>query len=688
MIRSWLAPAVLVSIATATLSAQNLGDYYVDGRSGVDSTTNGTTPTAPWRTITYALTRIPRPVAAYTWRTLHVEGNQDYAPGTNGETLPIVPTFNVRIVGSTAGHGQPPVIRIPTGGTGMAFAGSENYERDDSKISFLVFEGGSYGVTLGGNSGKKHRPALEDCRFSNQTGSGIRWREAAGLHMDPRFSRCVFQNAPRGIEMVSIANWSNTMPEVRECTFDSMTDAGITYDDASSGGAAVRGVYVSSWFLRSRAGIAFRTGTLGYTAQPLAITTCTFQDITAQGVLFEIGRPGDPAPWINGCSFARCATGVEVRGTLSAPFDITIDASVARACGTAYAFLVGGSDQMNVLTRGNLVDECPIGWHVDLTSTDVYCSFRSNADRALRGDRGMWFQAPGTNGYIQVMSALLCAQQITGVQNDSSLPLHLRSVTLADDGIGLQMATAASSLDHMVFAGNGQDVSAPAGVAFEYSCFQSATWSGRGNLNRTDPRLIRPFYKLAADSPCIDVGSINYAFHTTDYEGDPRLSIGRYGTPYPIPDLGGDEYVLAGSARTFGVPGSGIGGVLPRISAASANAPIGGVLRIDLAGAIQSLTNVPASAAWLAFGMRDDSGTLPYELGAFGASGSWIWTDLVALVGPYPVTAQGASSTSFAIPNDLNLVGKVVTFQWWPALPGINAFGMVTSDGLRVTFGR
>ena len=71
-----------------------------------------------------------------------------------------------------------------------------------------------------------------------------------------------------------------------------------------------------------------------------------------------------------------------------------------------------------------------------------------------------------------------------------------------------------------------------------------------------------------------------------------------------------------------------------------------------------------------------------------GAAGSFLWNDFVAALGTYPLDNQGRASTTLAIPALGALVGQSFTFQWWTMLPGINALGIGTSDGLRVTIGQ
>jgi len=263
----------------------------------------------------------------------------------------------------------------------------------------------------------------------------------------------------------------------------------------------------------------------------------------------------------------------------------------------------------------------------------------------------------------------------------------VRSSTFADNGLGLYVAgslTPGSTLDHLVFGGNAVDVFAPPATAIDHSCFQGMSWPGTGNLSTTNPLLIRPFFKLAPTSPCVDAGTAAVSLPPTDYEGDPRASVSVLAGA-ALPDLGADEFVFAGSARTYGTGGFGLFNVFPRISSPSPNAPIGQTVQIDLTGAIQP-SGVPASLALLSFGWRDDSGPLPFDLAAFGLSGSYLWNEYSAAFPLQVVSATGTASRSHGVPLQTRLIGISMTYQWFALMP--QPFPIVSSDGLRVTLGQ
>src|SRR5690606_16085574 len=126
-----------------------------------------------------------------------------------------------------------------------------------------------------------------------------------------------------------------------------------------------------------------------------------------------------------------------------------------------------------------------------------------------------------------------------------------------------------------------------------------------------DPQLLRPYYKLAPTSPCIDLGGTSPSSPATDYEGDPRASVSTLNGP-ALPDIGADEYVYAGSARPYGTGGFGAFNVFPRIASASPTAALGSTIQVDLTGAVMPYFPVSADFAILTLGFRDDSGALPF----------------------------------------------------------------------------
>lgn len=675
---------MVVGLALASIAnAQSVGEYYVNGRTGMDRPEYGSA-TMPWKTIGYAITRMPPITNPSTWNTLLVEGNQVYSPGTNGEVLPIRPSFNLWIEGTFVGHGVLPVIGINPGGIGILFDPAITYERNPSTMRYLVFEGGAYGMSMGSSGTQRHRPRIQDCKFRGQTSAGARIMHAGSqIGIDPRFFQTVFENAPRGLEVIAGVSGALVYPDVKDCTFVGLTNSGIYLDDTSTSGN-VGGSFQANVFRDCNRGVHVRSGPAALTTN-FSVRLCTFMDIAREGVYVEIVRPGDPVATVERSSFLRCGTGVSFSGRLSpGPYRLTLSRNFMRACTTAgLSVSLDGNGTCVVDARDNLIEGCPVGADVR-AFPGVALTYVSYRDRLLRNGTGASFSTSSINGTITMQSAMVCGNTLRGLAVSGGLPFVAHSLTLADNVTALT-ASGSTNLDHCIFAGNSTNVSGTAAIT--YSCFQNISYPGVGNLNQTDPRLLRPLYKLAASSPCIDAGNPAASLPATDYEGDPRASVGRF-NGNALPDLGADEFVWSGSARKYGVPGFGYFDFFPEIGSSSTTVAIGGHFAIDLSGAILPVFGNPANYAILTFGARDDSGALPYDLTFLGAAGSLLWNDLHATLGVFPVTPSGTASVTVAIPNEPVLAGQTFTFQWFAYQRSANAVAPIASDGLRVTIGR
>lgn len=679
-----LAAAAL--LLSGGLGAQSVGSYFVNGVTGQDTPTNGGSASSPWKTITYAITRIP-PISNPTqWHTLYVEGNQIYSPGTNGETLPIQPSYNLWIEGTFAGHGVMPVIRAVPGGTGMRFAPAIAYERNPSTMRYLVFEGGSYGMTMGNSPNQRHRPRIQDCVFRGQTSAGVRVDNADNSRgIDPRFFQTLFTAAPRGLEVVASVPGAVVYPDVEECRFEGLTQAAIFLDDTSAGGN-VGGTFRSNWFQSCLRGVHVRSGPAAMTTN-FTVYSCSFADIAAEAVWLEIVRPGDPAATVESSTFRRCGTGVRFSGVLTpGPYVLNLLGNTVQDCrGAGVDVEVSGSGNCAVTSRSNTISGCDLGARFAVNSSGVQCLVRSERERVFGNRLGISVTGFSPSSSASIASSMLCGNRQFGVSTSGTLPFNLRSNTLADNGVGLNTTAAITPLvDHCIFA-NPTNLIGSAQVS--YCCLQGSSLPGTGNLNNTDPQLVRPLYKLSPGSPCIDAGNVATALPTTDYEGDPRASVSRPNGS-ALPDIGADEYVQLGSARKYGTRGFGLYNFFPQISSPSSRIVIGGSVQIELTGAILPVFGTPAREAILTYGVRDDSGGFSPDLSVIGAPGSLLWNELFAVLGVFPVTPQGTASATLPIPSAVVLVGQTFTFQWFATQRSANPRAPVASDGLRVTVGQ
>lgn len=676
---AWLA---LGSYASAQ---QNLANYYVNGRTGMDVPGYGRSPATPWKTMTYAMTQIPPVVNPVNWNTLYVEGDQAYAPGTNGETLPVRPAYNLWIEGTFVGHGRMPIIAVGAGGTGFEFDPNVVYNRNQSTMRYLVFEGGRYGMKMGASGTRRHRPRIQDCTFRGQSAAGVRIDEASSsVGVDPRFFQTLFTQAPRGIEVVSSGGGAVVRPDVEECTLVGLTDAAIHLDDTSASGN-VGGLFRSNWFRECNRGVHVRSGPVAMTTN-FEVYSCSFTDITQEAVLLEAVRPADPSALVQLSSFLRCGDGVRFQGFLTpGAYSLTLLGNVMQGCrrnGVLVDLIGAGTCRFDL--SGNTIVQCGTGVGMTLSSPSIAFTLRSHGDRFLGNTNGVSLLGTSATSSMAITSAMVCGSSARGLDVSGNTPFAAHGLTLADNGTALN-APAGAQLDHCVFSGNGTDVVGSPSIT--YSCFHQSSYAGTGNLNTTDPLLVRPLYKLAPTSPCVDAGNASASLPETDYEGDPRASIGRAGGS-ATPDMGADEYVLTGSARKYGLRGFGYYNFFPQIGSPSTQVVIGGNVVVALSDAILPVFGVPANDAFLTLGLRDDPGGLPFDLGVIGAPGSLLWNELTTVVGLFPVSRTGTAQLTVPIPNAPLLVGHTFTFQWFANQRSANPRGPVASDGLRVTIGQ
>jgi hypothetical protein len=71
---------------------------------------------------------------------------------------------------------------------------------------------------------------------------------------------------------------------------------------------------------------------------------------------------------------------------------------------------------------------------------------------------------------------------------------------------------------------------------------------------------------------------------------------------------------------------------------------------------------------------------LPFELAPLGASGCFLLTSIDD-VQPVATNAQGAASFSYALPNNIYLLGERFYNQYLVADPMVNGLGVVLSNG-------
>lgn len=681
--------------------------YYVNGLVGIDAPTQGSSVTAPWKTIGYAMANVP-PQTISTSAIIYLEGNQEYSAATNGESFPITPAYNVWLEGTFLGHGQMPILRIPAAGTGFLFPANEFFFRNKVTFRYLVIEDGDYGMRMGSDPGYRHRPRVQDCMFRNQAMASVSLRSNGASADDPRFFQTVFEGngSGIGIEALAAVSGSFVAPDVEECHFRNLATAvGIRaslFPGVSTGLGQVRSCSFED------CGIGVQASSAGGAQTTLAVTVtlCRFADCNS-GVYAET-RSGDLAlaaqdnVSVSDSTFIRCATGIEARVQL--PFsggqDLTVTNSTFLDCGFGIDCQALGVFTNQRTFSALMLDSCTTGIRIDEGGDPAYTSVLLENSRILRCQDGLDAVINEDGGLLIVASTVIAQCQGTaltffGFPGDnepgnigSPSTMEVYNTTIADNAVGLAMTRQYSeaTVSSSILAGNTQPLQLVANVNLGMSdcCFENTNWAP-GNLNLTNPQLLRPFYKLSPTSPCLDLGTISANSPTTDYEGDPRASVSTLNGPV-LPDIGADEYVYAGSARPYGTPGYGVFNVFPRISAASPTAPQGSTIQVNLTGAVMPFFPVSGDFAVLSLGWRDDSGALPFDLAQFGMTGSYLLNEFVSAFALQPVSSTGTADFSFALPSLPGVVGMTFTNQWFVVMPF--PYGVISSDGLRVTIGQ
>jgi hypothetical protein len=641
-------------------------EFWVDGRTGRDDPSRGRTAQEPWRTIGYALRQIGTP-ADGGHHTLFVAGDQVYSGATNGETFPLRLPPRIGLVGT----GNCPALGIDPGAVGIDLEPTDSYDRD-TRIENVGFDGGAVGLRMKADRERRHGPLVVGCGFWRQSVAGLQVDGATQFASfnDPLVVRCQFAHAPCGIDAGLGFGTPSLTLETVECAFHDLSASAI--DILASSGSSSAVVIRRCSFDRCRHGLTLNHSSLG------AATTEVFGSSFRE---YEIGvslLSFESLPLlVEDCSFVGRAgsTGIEVFANFGLMCEARRNAFHGGSIGMSFPV-----DSLRLTLEDNLVRGCTTGLLVDVLGG---MGIDSRRNRFLDNDIGVSLRARSGPDTVDLESGLFAGNR-SGIVTTRIGSFHGRSLTFADNrGAALQVTgfvPPQAVLDHCIFSENQDDVSGPATIT--WSAFKDRSYPGHGNL-QVDPQLIRPSYKLAPTSPCIDAGNAALPLAATDYEGDPRVVRGPKGL---LPDLGADEFVPSGSAHTYGVGGFGRHGFVPAIATPNTEFVIGTTLQVALQDALDDQGRAADFAA-LMVGATETSGLLPFELEPYGAPASFLWQDVLAVDSLVPVATNGTAGRTLAIPAEPQLVGRVTTFQWAVMKPGANPLGLVTTQGLRVTFG-
>lgn|GEM_PF-2191541 len=667
------------------LSAGAFGQktFYVNGKTGKDIKGNGLSAAKPWKTISFALSKITPPTQAQQSHTLKVAGGQTYSTATNGESFPLRPIYNVSIE-------APLYTKIVVGKGQDAFVFDKKTVFNRNQVTIKGFEvlGGRVGAVIGGNQNIPHRPRFSNCIFRFQTDAGIRIMTQGTNIDDPKFFQVCIFNARRGIVGTATRASAVLRPDIDECLFQNIKEQAVLLEDRSGPGSDVGGLVRNSIFCHNGQGVVLFSGP-NVKASRLDIISNFFTGHIGENILVMVNHPADPRVKVEGCHFLGGSYGFRLTGRFNAgSYNFDLENNFAfRTTKEGFSYEVGGSaGRVSVKSRRNLALRCGgNGFRYQPASKTLAFTLDSVGDRANRCEKaGLALLGMGAKGSKLELSQLMSTNNKgQGISYSAAIPGTLQFATLASNGAsGLKVSPLPTlpSVDHCVLGGNkGKQLDAPGSIKVSYTCTQGQNFAGKGNINK-DPKLDGTTFKLLPNSPCIDAG--RQIVKGTDYEGDPRTLKGKQST---LPDLGADEFSPTGSGRPYGPRGIGWKAVHPVLSSPTPNNfVLGGTSTIQLSGA-KELGGTPsvASALWLG------ASEFPFgaDLTGFGARGSSNLLLNPLFAGIFPVDKNGRTQIRFKIPMMSSLLGLSFFIQMAAIHPGVNPGSYVTSNGLRITLG-
>ncbi len=664
-----LSPRIRLSLAILATTAALCGqaDYFVDGTLGVDAPGHGTSVSSPWRTIAHALANAQAPANGAV--VVQVRGDQVYSPGTNGETFPLLVPPGVALEGVAGSQGQRPVLLLPAGATGLLLAPAASFDDSYCLLRGLAIEGGDMGVQLGSQAGQQHRVRIEDCDLRLQVGPGVQVLATGGIDLlTVRASR--FGPSPTGASISMSPPWSSSdlQVDLEQCQMTGLADAVRCQTQAGGTGCRPRvnllrcniehcqhglnysGIFGAGYATRlesTRIGCGSHgidmIDTGSYLGQALELVDCTLVQLVT-GITVESGPfsyPGTKTVTMQGCVVASCQTGVQLRWIYNPPV-------VHRLTVTDCTFRDNGT---SILGQGN-------GDNGQMLFSISRCRF-------LRGGTAISASFYSYWSLLTIEGSVIAehdtAVAFAGFPGDWMFHwparLQIDGTTIADNHTALAVPEVGpSSADSILFSGNLTDVVATPALTVSHSLTDRPTLPGTNNQVLTDAQLLRPSYQLAPTSPCIDpVGS----------------------------DIGADQFVPAGSLRPYGTPGTSPLGATQRIGSPDTTAPVGSTFTVSLSAALPAGIPPPPAQAILALGFAEPAPPLPFDLAIAGIAGV-LWVDPLIFELPIAGSAAGTAAIQQTIPDFTWLAGLPVFYQWLVVSP---LDGMVTSDGLRVTFG-
>ncbi|MCA8969333.1 MAG: hypothetical protein KDC95_06100 [Planctomycetes bacterium] len=663
--------ATRIAVAVVlTCPALLANDYFVDGRTGVDTPAAGNASN-PWKTVPYALAQIVSPVR--NTHTLFVAGQQTYAI-----TAPITLRDRIDLVGTGSSR---PLFVIPSSSL-VGLRSDPAIAPFWSTVRSIDFLGGSTAIEVNAPAGASHVLKIEDCRFTKQATRAV---DVGGFSGTVIAVRCSFADQTQAIRAQT--SQADVVCDVTHCDFERVTATAI---ELSAGGSArIATGFVNSRFDTCASAIAWSVNTTDFTN--LVVDHCSFRHTSGPAIQAKMVGGQHHQLRVGSSTFTDVPQAFALDGTrASGTVALQIGGNVILGASKVGIDLQIGGLPNNLptwyaSTGGNIFERCTEGLVVRIGQTTLG-DFTSSGDTVRRSTMdAMRFESAATSFTTNLHNAMLTGNQSRALVVRSTSPFAGRFLTIADNaGTALDVGTSPVTLDHALLDNNkSPELAGGSSLSVSYSCSRITRFQGTGNFV-ANPRLSRPSYKLTSTSPCIDAG--DPAANTNappyyDFEGKNRM----LNTKSAIVDIGADEFRSRGSMGTSGADAFGVTGFARPIFNQRLGDPVlGGTFQIGATCARGASGNAMTGAIFL---LGDADGAFVADLDPLGFAGSMLYFAPLA-VSPFMGCSQGTAWLSVQVPNQQQLVDTVVAFQALLAIPGANGLGLVPSGGMRVQIGK
>lgn len=586
----------MFSLATATLLLPTAGlaqEYYVSVENGSDS--NDGSASAPWKTVTWALTGDHSPLRPESTIFL-VQSDQFKYGWDSGEQFPWVLSRNVSLVGLKGPNGEMPIVSGH--GKDVSFMMHIDPEENctESEIRCLEFEPRRKLLLLSPAAGRVHSPKIIQCHLGGEI-YGSPW-DSGHSEMGPIIKDCSMSGN------IYLYGSPNCLLSPRICRneFYVPVNTGVYlwcgegrinaeiignsfYQDMDSGAIAIAGkcseglvliaqnvvrginnVIFDDWsglrFYWTNAKVKVIGNAFEHMLYGLKIIGCTnwdpdsviqdnrFESRWGRAVLIESSnRVTLTENWI----YSHASSGLEISDSGNC---VIKENQIQSSPGQG---IIVSEHSFETEVEGNVVAENG-GEGIEIG--DSCPSTRILGNRILNnGGRGILVASASGQ---RILNNLIAQNRGGGIEVSDAIgghPIQIAHNTIADnDSFGIYTllpASAPAYLSNCIVWGNqSADLVGFSDGQYYFNDIEAGGNAIDGNIS-VDPKFSAPHlgdYHLSKGSPCIDAGTNDSLFVSMDGDGDPRLVDGDWVLDV-ITDMGYDEASESRiSLDTFGRP--------------------------------------------------------------------------------------------------------------------------------------